>query len=112
MKRLFLAAALLALPASAIAQKAPEGGAWTECMVGDIFADRDRLEIGCAGKTAGPRRFALEIRDPLAETLLRLAISAKDRNRPLGVLFVMAPEANPEGCDAEICRRLAAVNLR
>ncbi|NBB14085.1 hypothetical protein GVN21_01795 [Caulobacter sp. SLTY] len=112
MKRLLLAAALVALPLPAVAQKAPEGGSWTECMVGEIFADRDRLEIGCAGKAGGPSRFAIESRDPLAESLLRLALTAKDRARPLGVLYVIAPEANPEGCDPAVCRRLAAVSLK
>jgi hypothetical protein len=112
MKRLLLAAALLALPLPAIAQKAPEGGTWTECMVGEIFADRDRLEIACAGKAGGPTRFALESRDPLADPLLRLAVLAKDRNKPLAVLYVTAPEANPEGCDPAVCRRLAAVSLK
>ncbi|HYE44360.1 MAG TPA: hypothetical protein VEA44_01165 [Caulobacter sp.] len=112
MKRLLSAAALLFVPAPALAQPAPEGGAWTDCMVQEIYADRDRLEVACAVKTDGPRRFAVESRDPVADPLLRLAIVAKDKTRALGVLYVTAPEANPDGCDPKTCRRAAAVILK
>jgi hypothetical protein len=119
MKRLLLAAALLLAPAPAFAQEAPEGGAWTDCTVAEIAAYRDRVEIVCAapakgmaGEKTAPRRFAVENRDPLTDGLLKLAIEAKGRARPLGVLYVVAPEANPADCPKETCRRVAAVVLK
>lgn len=119
MKRLPLIAALALAPAAASAQEAPEGGAWIDCMVSEIAAYRDRLEIACvapakgmAGEKAGPSRFAVETRDPLTESLLTLAIEAKGRGRPLRVLYVVSPAANPADCPAEACRRAAAVVLK
>lgn len=121
MKRLILAAALMLAPASAFAADAPDGGAWTDCTVSEIAAFRDRLEIACAAPAAakgmagdkpGPRRFAVETRDPLTESLLTLALEAKGRNRPLGILYVVAPEANPADCPAETCRRAAGAVLK
>jgi hypothetical protein len=119
MKRLLLIAALLAAPSATFAQEAPDGGAWTDCTVSEIAAFRDRLEIACAapargmaGEKAGPSRFAVETRDPLTESLLTLAIEAKGRTRPLRVLYVVAPEANPADCPAETCRRAAGAVLK
>ncbi|MDB5468662.1 MAG: hypothetical protein JWR84_222 [Caulobacter sp.] len=121
MKRLLLAAALLLAPCPVLAQDAPEGGAWIDCTVAEIAAFRDRIEIVCAGPAAvkgmageksGPRRFAVETRDPLTESLLPLAIEAKGRGRTLGILYVVAPEANPADCARETCRRAAGVVLK
>lgn len=125
MKRLLPAIALLAATApvltpGALAQDAPEGGAWIDCGITEIAAFRDRVEIACslpaAGKGAGdkaqPRRFAVENRDPLTESLLPLAIEAKGRARPLAILYVVSPEANPTDCDRETCRRAAAAILK
>ncbi|RYF95009.1 MAG: hypothetical protein EON95_03175 [Caulobacteraceae bacterium] len=121
MKQLLLIAALsLAASAPALAQDAPEGGAWTDCTVSEIAAYRDRVEIVCAGPAAkgmagdkaGPRRFAVETRDPVTDSLLKLAIEAKGRSRPLGVLYVVAPEANPADCPAATCRRVAGATLK
>lgn len=122
MKRLLLAAALLLAPAPVLAEEAPEGGAWTDCTVAEIGAYRDRVEIVCAapaaagkgmaGEKSPPRRFAVENRDPLTDGLLKLAIEAKGRGRPLGILYVVAPEANPADCAKETCRRAAGVVLK
>ena len=119
MKRLLLAAALLLAPAPVFAQDAPEGGAWTDCAVAEIAAFRDRIEIVCAapakgmaGEKTSPRRFAIENRDPLTESLLPLAIEAKGKGRPLGVLYVVSAEANPADCAKETCRRVAGVVLK
>ncbi len=119
MKRLFLAAALLLTPVPVLAQEAPEGGAWTDCMVSEIAAFRDRVEIVCAapgkgmaGEKSAPRRFAIENRDPLTEGLLPLAIEAKGKGRPLGILYVVSAEANPTDCAKETCRRMAGVVLK
>jgi hypothetical protein len=119
MKRLLLAAALLLAPAPVIAQDAPEGGAWTDCTVSEIAAYRDYVEIACAAPAKGmavekaaPRRFAVESRDPLTDGLLKLAIEAKGRGRPLGILYVVSPDANPADCPKDTCRRAAAVVLK
>jgi hypothetical protein len=121
MKHLLLVASLLLAPAPVLAQEAPEGGAWTDCSVAEIGAYRDRVEIVCAapaagkgmaGEKTGPRRFAVENRDPLTDGLLKLAIEAKGRGRPLGVLYVVSPDANPADCSKETCRRAAAVVLK
>ncbi len=119
MKRLLLAAALLAAPAPVLAQDAPEGGAWIDCTVSEIAAFRDRLEVACAapakgmaGDKAAPRRFAVENRDPLTDNLLSLAIEAKGRARPLAILYVVSSDANPVDCDRETCRRAAAAILK
>jgi hypothetical protein len=119
MKRLLFVAALLLSPAPVLAQEAPEGGAWTDCTVVEIAAFRDRVEIACAapakgmaGEKSAPRRFAIENRDPLTESLLPLAIEAKGKGRPLGILYVVSPEANPTDCAKETCRRMAGVVLK
>lgn len=119
MKRLLLAAALLLTPVPVLAQDAPEGGAWTDCTVAEIAAFRDRIEVVCAapakgmaGEKAAPRRFAVENRDPLTESLLPLAIEAKGKGRPLGILYVVSAEANPTDCAKETCRRAAGVVLK
>lgn len=123
MKAITLAAALLltAVAAPVLAEEdSPEGGAWTECQVSEITAFRDRLEVRCTGtasrgidgETPVPRQFAVETRDPLTDSLLRLAIEAKGRTRPLSILYVKAPAANPAGCAPETCRRVAGVTLK
>jgi hypothetical protein len=121
MKTLFLAAALVAAAALPVhAEEPPEGGAWTDCQVSEITAYRDRLLVACGGpagkgidgETPAPRRFAVETRDPLTDSLLRMALEAKGRARPLAILYVKSPAANPDGCDAETCRRAAGVTLK
>lgn len=112
-----LAAGLLA--GAARAGETPPGGAWAECQVTAVAAFRDRVELRCAGPAAdlaggegAPREFAIETLGPLTEPVLRLAIAAKDRGRPLGVLFVKDAAANPGGCVADRCRRIAGIELR
>jgi hypothetical protein len=126
MKHPLLIAALILAPAapvlaptSAWAQDVPDGGAWADCTVSEVAAYRDRVEIACAapakgmaGEKPAPRRFAVESRDPLTESLLTLALEAKGRGRPLDVLYVVAPEANPAECPAETCRRAAGAVLK
>ncbi|WGM37257.1 hypothetical protein [Caulobacter sp. NIBR1757] len=123
MKYLPLLLALALVPAApVVAQDAPEGGAWTDCTVAEIAAYRDRIEITCAapaaagktlpGEKPDPRRFAVESRDPLTEGLLTLAIEAKSKGRPLGILYVVSPEANPADCGRLTCRRAAGAVLR
>ncbi|MFN3859670.1 MAG: hypothetical protein ACK4RV_18145 [Caulobacter sp.] len=110
----------LALAAgSAGAQEAPEGGAWIDCQVTAITAFRDRMSVTCAAAaprevtgSAGVREYMVETNDPLADLLTRLAIEAKGRARPLGLLLVRAPEANPAECPAETCRRVAGAMLK
>ena len=113
-----VAAALLLAP-SARAQEAPEGGAWIDCQVTAITAFRDRMSVTCAAAaprevtgSAGVREYMVETNDPLADLLTRLAIEAKGRARPLGLLLVRAPEANPAECPAESCRRVAGAMLK
>jgi len=121
---LMAAAALTvaSLPAPALAADASGGGAWTECQVASVAAFRDRLEVRCAPSSpaaglAGPgevvpREFAIETVGPLTDPTLRLAIEAKGRGRPLGILYVRDPGANPSGCAADRCRRIAGIELR
>lgn len=113
-----VAAALLLAP-SAMAQEAPEGGAWIDCQVTAITAFRDRVSVTCGAAAAreltgaaGVREYMVETNDPLADYLVRLALEAKGRGRPLGLLLVKAPEANPVECPAETCRRAAGAVLK
>lgn len=120
--RTIMAAILMAagaLAGAARAGEAPAGGAWAECQVTAVAAFRDRVELRCAGAAADlsggegvPREFAVETLGPLTEPTLRLAIAAKDRARPLGVLYVKDAAANPGGCAADRCRRIAGIELR
>ncbi|MBX3481019.1 MAG: hypothetical protein KF842_11520 [Caulobacter sp.] len=121
MKRIALVVSLLlSAAAPALAEDPPEGGAWAPCSVSEITAYRDRLTISCAapagkgvdGAADMPRQFSVETRDALADNLLRLALEAREHGRPLVVLYVKSAAANPEGCDAETCRRAAAVTLK
>lgn len=116
---LFLGASLCG---GAAAAEAPEGGAWTECSVTAVAAFRDHLLVRCAapapgpalqgGSDAPPREFAIEAIGPLTEPVLRLAIEAKGRGRPLVILYVRDAGANPPGCPADRCRRIAAAELK
>ncbi|MDP1737423.1 MAG: hypothetical protein Q8L23_08280 [Caulobacter sp.] len=116
---LFLAASLTV---PALAEDPPMGGAWIDCNVASVAAFRDRLIVRCAsvapakglqGETEGPpREFAIEAVGPLTEPVLRLAIEAKGRGRPLTILYVREASANPAGCPADRCRRIAAVELK
>lgn len=109
---LALAATLLAAPA--LAQDTPEGGAWTDCAVASVALLRDRMVIRCAGLAGAetPRLFAMESNDRMLDPVLRVALDAKARGRPMGVLYVTAPVANPAGCLAADCRRLVAVESK
>lgn len=110
---LALAAAAIAAPAAA-RDDAPAGGAWTDCQVASIAAYRDRLVVKCGGIAGGeaPREFALEMVDRLTDVVLRLAVEAKGKARPLSILYVKDAIANPAGCAPERCRRVAAVELK
>lgn len=104
----------------AMAADAPEGGAWTDCTVASIAAFRDHLVVRCAtpavslqgGAEPGLREFALEATGPLSDPVLRLAMAAKSGGRPLAVLYVRDQAANPVGCLADRCRRIAGVELK
>lgn len=114
-----LAAAALAGPARA--GDAPEGGAWVDCTVSSVAAFRDRVVVHCAtpvattaqgGTDGAPRDFAIETVGPLTDPVLRLAVTAKGGGRPLAILYVKDPGANPSGCPADRCRRIAGVELK
>ncbi len=108
-------AATMTLTAPAVAQEAPEGGAWIDCAVGSVAAFRDRVVVKCSNVPAGgeaPREFAMEMNDRLADVVLKFAVEAKGRGKPLGLLYVKATPANPAGCAPERCRRIAAVELK
>jgi hypothetical protein len=109
------------LTGAARAEDPPSGGAWIDCTVVSVAAFRDRLIVRCAsaaparglqGEAETPREFAIESIGPLTEPVLRLAIEAKGRGRPLAILYVRDPSANPAGCPADRCRRIAAVELK
>lgn len=94
--------------------QAPEGGAWTDCPVTSVTIHRDRLELKCAG-TAGadnPRVFAIESLDRMTDFVLRMALDAKARGKPLSLLYVKSPVANPTGCAVETCRRIVAAESK
>lgn len=124
MKRLISLTAALSLfvpallaPVPATAQDAPDtpaGGAWTECSLLAISAYRGRIGITCtpdADKTA-PSQFAVEMTNPLADATLRLAQQSLTLKRPLRVLYVIAPEGNPAGCDPKNCRGIVGIEAR
>lgn len=105
------------LTGPALAAEAPAGGAWLDCSVATIGAYRDRLTVSCAASTLrggveAPREFAIEAMGPLTDPVLRLAMAAKSGTRPLAILYVKDPAANPPGCPADRCRRIAAVELK
>lgn len=110
------------LTGAAVASDAPEGGAWTDCTVSSVAAFRDHVTIHCAaapagksldgGGEGGPRDFAIESMGPLTDPVLRLAVGAKSGGRPLAILYVKDPAANPPGCPAERCRRIAGIELK
>lgn len=111
----------IGLTTAASAADAPEGGAWTDCSVTSVAAFRDHLVVRCAAPAAtglqgasdtAPREFAIEAMGPLTDPVLRLAMAAKSGGRPLAVLYVRDPAANPVGCPADRCRRIAAVELK
>lgn len=111
---LALALAASALSAPAVAQDAPEGGAWTDCPVTAVTVLRDRLVVKCGGLAGAdnPRLFAMETRDRLLDPVLRIALDAKARGKPMGVLYVKATMASPPGCAPADCRRLVAVESK
>ena len=110
----------IGLATAASAADAPEGGAWTDCSVASVAAFRDHLVVRCAapaaglqgGADTGLREFALEATGPLSDPVLRLAVAARSGGRPLAVLYVRDPAANPVGCPADRCRRIAGVELK
>lgn len=118
MKRLLSLTAALSLlgPAFALAQDSPDtpaGGAWTECSLLAISAYRNRIGIACAPGPAGaPTQFAVEMTNPLADATLRLAQQSLTLKRPLRVLYVIAPEGNPAGCDPKTCRGIVGIEAR
>jgi hypothetical protein len=121
MKTLFCltAALLLAAPTLAGAEDAPDvpaGGAWTECNILAISAYRNRIGLTCApSAVAGdstPRQFAVEMTNPLADATLRLAQQSLTLKRPLRVLYVVAPQGNPVGCDEKTCRGIVGIEAR
>lgn len=94
--------------------QAPEGGAWTECAVTSVAIYRDRLELKCAGAASAdnPRVFAVESMDRMTDPVLRMALDAKARGKPMSLLYVKATMANPAGCAAETCRRIVAAESK
>jgi len=121
--RTILTALLLcgSLSVPALAADAPEGGAWIDCSVTSVAAFRDHLLVRCAapaaaglqgGSDTAPREFAIEAMGPLTDPVLRLAMAAKSGGRPLAILYVRDPAANPAGCPVDRCRRIAAVELK
>lgn len=108
------------LTGTALAADAPDGGGWINCSVTSVAAFRDHLTVHCgATETASGlrgeaqlREFAIESTGPLAEPVLRLAIEAKGRGKPLAILFVRDPAANPPGCPVDRCRRIAGLELK
>ncbi len=127
MKTLLSLTAALTLLAPALAgaqdtSDAPTGGAWTDCNITVISAYRNRIAVSCAAPVpngvAGqapdstPRQFAVEMTNPLADAVLRLAQQAIALKRPVRVLYVVSPEGNPAGCDVKICRGIVGIEAR
>lgn len=115
--RLMAAALALALltPPLAWSQDSPDtpaGGAWINCDLVSISAYRNRIAITCAGLTGAPNTFAVEMTNPLADATLRLAQQSLTLKRPLRVLYVIAPEGNPAGCDPKNCRGIVGIEAR
>ena len=111
---IFALAAASVLPNLALAQEAPEGGAWTDCAVTAVTVLRDRMVVKCSGLAGAdnPRMFALETSDRLLDPVLRIALDGKARGKPIGVLYVKATIASPPGCAPADCRRLVAVESK
>jgi hypothetical protein len=115
MRTLILAiAAASALSTPAVAQDTPEGGAWTDCAVAGVALLRDRMVVKCGGLAGAdaPWMFAMETSDRLLDPVLRIALDAKARGRPMGVLYVKSTIASPAGCLPADCRRLVAVESK
>jgi hypothetical protein len=112
------AAALLLGPAFASADDAPAapaGGAWAECNILAISAYRDHIGLICMPPSpddGAPRQFAVEMTNPLSDAVLRLAQQSLTLKRPLRLLYVVAPEGNPNGCPAKTCRGIVGVEAR
>lgn len=109
-----LVLAASALSAPVLADDAPEGGAWADCAVTSVTLLRDRMVVKCAGLAGAdnPRLFAMETNDRLLDPVLRIALDAKSRGKPMGVLYVKATIASPAGCQPADCRRLVAVESK
>lgn len=109
---LILVAALLSAPAGA--QEAPEGWVWTDCPVTGVTVMRERMVVKCAGLAGAdtPRQFAMESSDRLLDPVLRIALDAKARGRPMGVLYAKSTAASPPGCAPADCRRLVAAESK
>jgi hypothetical protein len=121
-------AALIAgmtLTTASAAEDPPTGGAWADCAVASVAAFRDRIIVRCAppapakgGGLSGAaepavlREFAIESVGPLTDPTLRLAVAARTSGRPLEILYVKDPGANPPGCPSDRCRRIAGVELK
>ena len=107
---------------AAAAGDAPDGGSWIDCTVASVAAFRDLVIVHCAaspaakglegGGAALPRDFGIESMGPLTDPVLRLAVAATGGGRPLAILYVKDPAANPPGCPADRCRRIAGVELK
>jgi len=109
---LILVATLLSVPAGA--QETPEGWVWTDCQVTGVTVMRERMVVKCAGLAGAntARQFAMESSDRLLDPVLRIALDAKARGRPMGVLYAKPTAASPPGCEAADCRRLVAVESK
>jgi len=107
-------AAAAAFSTPAVAQEAPEGGAWMDCQVTAVTVMRDRMLVKCSGLAGAdtPRTFAMETSDRLLDPVLRIALDGKARGKPIGVLYVKATMASPPGCAPADCRRLVAVESK
>lgn len=118
MKRLAVltaAALMLLAPAVSGAQESedtPTGGAWIDCNLVGITAYRNRIGVVCTPLSGAPSQFAVEMTNPLADAVLRLAQQSLTLKRPLRVLYVVAPEGNPAGCDPKTCRGIVGVEAR
>ncbi len=109
------------LTGAAAAADAPAGGAWTDCTVLSVAAFRDHVKVHCAaatptkgleGSEAPPRDFAIESVGPLTDPVLRMGVAARSGGRPLAILYVKDPGANPPGCPQDRCRRIAGIELK
>lgn len=118
-----LAASLILTGVANSAEPPPPGGAWVDCTLASITAYRDHLILRCSvatptGELEGgadsppPREFAVEAVGPLSDPVIRMALDARARGKPLAILYVRDPVANPAGCAVEWCRRIMAVETK